>query len=199
LTAGEILAHGEPLLRDYGYPALFACNLAEGVGIPLPGQTTLIAGAVLAGEGELRLGWILATALLASIGGNCAGYWIGRWGGQRLLRRLPVRAERLQKVESFVSRRGVLLVLAARFVDGLRQTVPLVAGSMGMHWWRFLAATTLGSAAWVALWGLGVYYLGREITPLLVRLHSVLEHPVWLIVAVLALVFGGLYLRPSHR
>ncbi|MDX1408653.1 MAG: hypothetical protein R3330_10985, partial [Saprospiraceae bacterium] len=46
----EHLAQYAPVLGEYGYPLLFAANLVEGFGIPMPGQTLLMAGAALGGR-----------------------------------------------------------------------------------------------------------------------------------------------------
>ena len=176
----RVIAEGEPILREYGYPALAVSNFAEGVGVPLPGQTTLMAGAMLAERGDFQIGWIVSIAIVAAVVGNAAGYWIGRLGGRRLLDRLPIRDDRLARVEGFFDRRASLLVFGARFLEGFRQTVPLVAGTMNMPWWRFFGATLAGSAAWAVLWGGGLYWFGRDLHAIVPHLHRLASHTWWL-------------------
>ena len=124
---------------------------------------------------------VVLLALLASTLGACLGYWIGRNGGRVLLQKARVSPQRLQRVEDFFSRYGSFLVLLSRFVDGFRQLTPIVAGSMGMSWWRFFVATFVGSVLWVSVWGIGVYLLGLERNPDDALLHNGLGH--WLALA----------------
>lgn len=176
----RFLSEGEPILEHYGYTAVVVCNFAEGLGIPLPGQTTLVAGALLADRGDFHIVIITTLALLAVVAGGAAGYWIGRSGGRQLLDRLPIRPERLTWVEKFFVRKGIVLVVAARFLDGFRQVVPLVCGSMNMPWWRFFAAHLTGSVLWVLVWGVAVYVFGHHINALLPILHRLGTHGWWL-------------------
>lgn len=196
---GALLVHGEPILREYGYPAIVVCNLAEGVGIPMPGQTTLITAALLATSGDFQIVWVVTLALAATIAGNCMGYWVGRLGGRKLVQRLPMRPERLARLERFFSHRGLLLVVFARFLDGTRQTVPLIAGSMNMPWWRFLVATVVGSLAWVSLWGIGGFLAAPKLHQFLLQLHGVTQHWVWLALVPAIAWAGWHYLRRRRR
>jgi membrane protein DedA with SNARE-associated domain len=76
------------LLQSYGYFAVFAFIALESLGIPMPGETTLIAAAVYASStGHLNIGIIFLVAAAAAIVGDNAGYWLGRSGGQRLASR----------------------------------------------------------------------------------------------------------------
>lgn len=167
-----IIVHAEPILTKYGYAGIFLCNFAEGFGVPLPGQTLLMAGALLALEGHYAIGWVVATAFLASFLGPCIGFWIGRRGGRRLLLKVHPNEAHLQRVEHFFGRYGILLVLFSRFLEGFRQLTPMVAGSMDMGWRPFLLASAAGSLLYVGVWGVGVYVLGHEFHRWLAQLHS---------------------------
>ena len=191
----RIIAEGEPILREYGYPAVAVTNFAEGVGVPLPGQMTLMAGALLSDRGDFQIGWIVAIAFAAAVAGSCAGYWIGWYGGRRLLERLPVRHERLARAEGFFERRALGLVFLARFLDGFRQVVPLLAGTLKMPWWRFFGATLAGSGAWVGLWGGGVYLFGHDLHALALQFYRLGEHAWWLAAIALVLLLVWLLLR----
>ena len=72
----------QPMLDRYGYLVVFLTILVEGVGIPAPGQTLLIAAALSAAHGNLSLVWVLIWACLAAGLGNSLGYLLGRWGGR---------------------------------------------------------------------------------------------------------------------
>ena len=155
----------QPVFDRYGYLAVFAAILVEGVGIPAPGQTFLIAAALSAAHGKLSLVWVLITACLAATLGNSLGYLLGRWGGRRLLARFKVRGDRLVRLEEKFRRYGGGVLLVARFFDGLRQLNGIVAGMLEMPWKIFMAFNVLGAILWTGVWGLGTYFLDREIKP----------------------------------
>ncbi len=179
-TIAHLLATARPILDEYGYPGLFVSNLAEGFGIPLPGQTLLLGSSILATSGDFDIRLVVAVAYVATVLGSCVGYLIGRTGGRALLLRCRIPPARLERVESFFARRGALVVVVARFLDGLRQTAPLVAGSLRMPWWRFFWASVFGAAAWVGTWGMGAYLLGEHLHGFLAGLHQLARHGWWL-------------------
>jgi membrane protein DedA with SNARE-associated domain len=157
------LARVHLLLRRYGYWAAAATTLAEGVGIPMPGQSLLIAGAVEAAEGRMNIAGLLLLVTASAIMGNSLGYAIGYWGGRFVLNKLKVNSQRQQHLEELFKRRGGFVILFGRFVDGLRQLNGILSGTMKMPWWSFTAYNIAGALLWTATWGLGSYYLGRKI------------------------------------
>ena len=157
------LAKVKPLLDRYGYGAAFVAVMAEGMGIPTPGQTLLIAGALEAARGGMNIALLLLLVTAAATLGNSLGYAIGRWGGRVVLDKLRVNPQRQQYLDDFFRRRGGLAILLARFLDGLRQLNGIVAGMLRMPWWTFTAYNVAGAILWTSVWGLGAYYLGRDI------------------------------------
>jgi membrane protein DedA with SNARE-associated domain len=157
------LAKAQPLLERYGYGAAFVAVMAEGIGIPTPGQTLLMAGALDAAEGRLSIVLLLILVIIAATLGNSVGYAIGRWGGRVALDKLKVNSQRQQHLVDLFKRRGGVVVLLARFLDGLRQLNGIVAGILEMPWWTFTAYNGAGAILWSCAWGLGTYYLGRDI------------------------------------
>jgi len=153
----------QPLLERYGYGASVVAVMAEGVGIPLPGQTLLMASSLEAAAGRMNIVLVVLFATAAAIIGNSIGYAIGRWGGRAALTRLKVNPVRQQHLDDLFERRGGLVILVARFVDGLRQLNGIVAGILQMPWWRFTAYNVAGAILWTCVWSLGIYYLGRDV------------------------------------
>jgi membrane protein DedA with SNARE-associated domain len=153
----------QPLLERYGYPAIFIAVMVEGSGLLAPGQTLLMAGVLAAADGKLRIAAVLTGVILATVLGNSLGYLIGRWGGRTLLTRLGANARHVQKMESFYDHYGGGVVLFGRFVDGLRQLNGIVAGMLAMPWWTFTLFNVAGAILWTCLWGLGTYYLDKDI------------------------------------
>jgi membrane protein DedA with SNARE-associated domain len=151
-----VLGSLAPLLDHWGYLAIGGLVLLEDFGIPVPGETVLIAGAVYAGAGRLNVVAVGVIALAAAILGDNIGYLIGRLGGRALVLRygryVLLTAERLDKAEAFFTRHGGKVVTIARFLEVLRQANGIIAGITGMPWRRFLAFNALGAALWVALW-----------------------------------------------
>jgi membrane protein DedA with SNARE-associated domain len=156
------IADIEHLIALYGAVALFVVIYFESFGVPLPGESALIAASLLATRGDLALEHVFAAAFLGGVLGDSTGFLIGHFGGSRLLVRfgplLKLTPERLAYVEDLASRRGFFMVLGARFVMVLRQLNGLVAGSVGMPWHHFVVANAIGAALWAGAWTLGPYY-----------------------------------------
>ena len=165
------LAKVQPLLERYGYGAAFAAVMAEGMGIPTPGQTLLVASALEAAAGRMNITLLLLLVTAAATFGNSLGYAIGRWGGRVVLNKLKVNPQRQQRLDDLFKRRGGLVILLARFLDGLRQLNGMVAGVMKLPWWTFTAYNVAGAILWTCAWGLGTYYLGRDVHVIAVFFH----------------------------
>ena len=196
------IAAVEPWLDRYGYGAVFAAVGVEGFGIPAPGETLLIAGAVNAAtQTDFHIGLLLLTAFLAAILGSSLGYLIGRRGGRALLRRFRVDGRHLQRVEQGFSRYGGGLIVIGRFFDGPRQLNGIAAGILEMPWWTFTAYNALGAALWVGCWGLGIYYLDEHWRAILefIRQLNPWVAAVTLTGIALLLAYGGYRWRRQHR
>jgi membrane protein DedA with SNARE-associated domain len=189
------LAEVQPLLERYGYAAVFAAIFVEGFGIPAPGQTLLIAAALVAAGGELGLAPLLAVALVASAGGTLVGWWLGRVAGQRILDRFA--GPRLDRLEASFRRRGGVLVAFGRFVDGARQLAGIVAGALGMPLASFLAWNAVGAAVWVGAWGVGTFALERNVHALVDAYQRV--GPVAAAAIVLSVVAVTVWLARGRR
>jgi len=187
----------QPLLERYGYGAAFAAVIAEGIGIPTPGQTLLVAGALDAVEGRMSIMLLLVLVTIAATLGNSLGYALGRWGGRVALDKLKVNPHRQQHLVDIFRRRGGVVVLLARFVDGLRQLNGIVAGILEMPWWTFTAYNVAGAILWTCAWGLGIYYLGRDIHFLAAFFHR--HRLLLLLLGAAAFVALVVYMLRSRR
>lgn len=153
------------LVHHYGLIALFLIVMLESGGVPLPGETALIAGGVYASSGELDIVAVITVAAAAAIIGDNLGYeLIGRKGGRRLFERwgpLRRRAERiLPPTEELMAKHGGKVVFFGRFITVLRYTAAWVAGIAGMPWRKFLFWNAAGGICWATLVGLVSYYAG---------------------------------------
>lgn len=185
-------------LRDYGYVMLFCVVLAESFGIPAPGQTLLIATAVLAAHGDLNIAVVLSAAFAGTALGGVIGYGIGHYGGRRLILRfgryVRIGKPELRRLEESFARYGAAFVVFARFFEVLRQLNAVIAGTVGMQLRTFLLSNIAGSALWVGVWGLGSWRLGKQMEN-----YSDLTEEAGTLVVVLALavlmVLLGVYVR----
>jgi membrane-associated protein len=149
---------------NLGYLALFALVGAESTGVPVPGETALIAAGLLARHGRLDITLVVLVAATAAIVGDNLGYVIGRAGGRRLLER-PGFLERhrrriLERGEPFFDRHGPKAVFLGRWVAGLRIAAAWLAGINRMPWHIFVFWNALGGIAWATSVGLLAYYVG---------------------------------------
>lgn len=181
----------------YGLAAVFLTILLESAGVPLPGETALIAASVLASQGSFSLLSVIVVAAAAGIIGDNAGYWIGRTAGRQLLMRWRPVARYMETMlpsaERFFVRHGGKAVFLARFVFGLRVIGALVAGIAGMEWWRFLAWNAAGAVAWATSVALVAYWLGETVAKAVGR-YGVLGGAVVIVVAaVLYRLLHGLH------
>jgi membrane protein DedA with SNARE-associated domain len=157
----------EPTLDNYGYLAVAGFVLLEDFGVPVPGETILILGAVYAGTGRLNIFLVGLIGFLAAVAGDNIGFAIGHFGGRRLIDRygryILLTPERVDKATGFFERHGGKIVVAARFIEGLRQANGIIAGMTGMHWAKFLGFNALGAALWVGVWTAIGYFSGSHI------------------------------------
>lgn len=145
----------------------------ESMGVPVPGETVLIAGALLAAEGRLNPALLAAMACTGAVVGDNAGYFAGRRWGHRMgslpgLRRV-YDERRLALAERFFRRYGVLAVFLGRFVALLRIFAGPLAGMNGMAWRRFVVANFAGGALWVGAVVTVVLLVGHRAVTLVTR------------------------------
>ena len=159
------------IAQTYGVWLVAGLIAIESCGIPVPGETTLIASAVYAGTRPHFSIWIIIGAAVAgAIVGNLIGFAVGRFFGYRLLVRygsyVRLPPERLKIGEYLFWHYGIAVVVFARFFPLLRSIAPLVAGANRMPLRPFVVASAAGAAAWVMIDTFAAYYLGKQIMDL---------------------------------
>jgi membrane protein DedA with SNARE-associated domain len=182
-------------VAHYGLWVVFVVVLLEVVGLPfIPGETALIAAAVLASQGHGSIVWTIVLAIAAAILGAGISYAIGRRWGRRLLTRWPwferVLEPGVERSDRFFKAHGAKAVVIGRFVPVLRATLGWMAGVGRMPLVRFLAANVAGAVAWALAIGLIAYYGGG----------AVIRYGTYAIAAaVVALLAGWLVLHRRNR
>jgi membrane protein DedA with SNARE-associated domain len=175
-----------PTIDKYGYLGVAVLVMIEDFGIPVPGETVLIAASFFAGaNGHLNIFLIAVVAFIGAVIGDNIGFAIGNYGGHPLVERFGkyifLTPKRVAKAEAFFNRHGGKVVAIARFVEGLRQANGLIAGLSDMRWLKFITFNAIGAALWVALWTTVGYFGGNHIS-------TFLRYQLYLTIAVVVAV-----------
>ena len=185
-------------LATYGYVAIFFIVALESAGVPLPGETSLIAGAILAGEGRLSIYGVIAAAAGGAILGDNCGYWVGREFGFPLVYRygryLNLDERRLKLGQYLFLKQGGKIVFFGRFVALLRAFAAFLAGVNRFNWERFFLCNASGGVAWATIFGAGGFFLGRAFETY-ARPVSVAA----LLCAVVGFFIGGRFIRYHEK
>jgi membrane protein DedA with SNARE-associated domain len=187
------------LLATYGYLAVLLFVAIESTGIPFPGETMLLVAAIAAGTThQLSIAWVIVAAAGGAILGDNLGFWVGREGGYRLLRRygryIRLEERRLKLGQYLFLKHGGKVVFFGRFVAVLRAWAAFLAGTNRMRWPRFLLFNAAGGIVWATLYGLGGYLLGDNIHRLVGPVGIVL-----LVLAVLLILVGIVVVRRNEK
>jgi undecaprenyl-diphosphatase len=154
------------LFARYGYAAVFGGVFLENTGLPIPGETVLLAAAAIAHDGTLRLPLVILTAIAGATLGDNLGFFIGRRGGRRLAERYGARLgftpRRLRQFDAFFARHGGRTVFFARFITGLRVVGAVLAGGSGMRWPAFLFYNACGAVTWCTVVAAVGYAFGHS-------------------------------------
>jgi len=183
----------DPFSR-YGYGVVFLGVFLENAGVPVPGETALLAGAALARFGRLQLAWVILTAIGGATLGDNLGFFIGRHGGRALAERhgskIGLTPALLRQFDAYFERHGAKTVFIARFITGLRVFGAVLAGGSGLPWRKFLFYNATGAIAWataVAVAGYALAYSWETLERWIGR-SGVVALAVVVAVAVIALV-----------
>ena len=187
-------------LQHYGLWAIGLLITLEDFGVPVPGETILIAGAIFAGAGRINIVALGVVAFVAAVSGDNIGFAIGHFGGRALALRFGkyvfLTEERLNKAEAFFDRRGSIVITFARFVEGLRQANGIIAGITGMHWLRFVIFNAIGAALWVGTWVTVGYFAGNNITTVY---HYITLYSYYVLAGLVVLIVGYIVWRRRRR
>jgi membrane protein DedA with SNARE-associated domain len=156
------------LIPIYGPWIIFGIVALESAGVPLPGETILVAAALLAATtGQINIVVVVLTAAAGAIVGDGMGYMVGRRLGLPFLRRYG-RCIRLDEDRLLIGRYlffqyGNAVVFFGRFIAVLRMFAALLAGANCMPAGRFFFFNMPGGVCWACLFGFGAYAVGAEI------------------------------------
>jgi membrane protein DedA with SNARE-associated domain/membrane-associated phospholipid phosphatase len=130
------------------------------VGLIAPGETAMLLGGLVAGQGQIDLFTLIGIVWACAVAGDLTSFFLGRRLGRPFLERhgprVHITHERLEHVEAFFDRHGGKAILLGRFVGLVRAIAPFLAGSSGMRLRRFLPYDVIGAG----LWGASLVVLG---------------------------------------
>ncbi|HEX2070231.1 MAG TPA: VTT domain-containing protein [Thermoleophilaceae bacterium] len=122
------------------------------VGLVAPGETVVIVGGVIAGQGEISLIVLIGIVWSAAILGDTTSFFIGRRLGRGFILRhgpkVKIDESRLEQVESYFERHGGKTILIGRFIGLVRALAPFVVGSSGLPYRRFIPYSVIGCGLW---------------------------------------------------
>ncbi|GGF39139.1 phosphatidylglycerol lysyltransferase domain-containing protein [Subtercola lobariae] len=173
---------------------VFGFVAVESLGVPLPGETVLIAATLVSLDGHISPWLVWGSAVVGAVAGDSIGYLIGHRFGIRLLtigaRRFPNRfgPERVHNAIGAMNRWGVLAVIGGRFVALLRVLVGPLAGTLRMPYRRFLVANSIGALLWAGAVVFVISSLGRAAIELIHRFTWIALLTVLVVVIVIAIV-----------
>lgn len=187
------------LLRTYGYGLLFVVVALESLGVPVPGETALVAAAALAARGHMKIAFVVAVAAAAAIIGDAAGYWIGRRGGIAFVRRfgkfLRMNDAKLAHVKRYFERHGAKTVFFGRFIALLRTWAALFAGVGEMPYGQFTLYNASGGIVWAIAFGIVGYLFGRNLE----KLQNIVGDASWALALVVVVAIAGLWIWRRRR
>jgi membrane protein DedA with SNARE-associated domain len=156
------------LIQVYGPWIISVVVALESAGVPLPGETILVAAALLsATTAQITIVIVVLAAATGAIVGDGLGYMVGRRLGLPFLRRygryIRIDEDRLLIGRYLFFRYGNAVVFFGRFIAVLRMFAALLAGANSMPARRFFFFNITGGVCWACLFGFGAYAVGSEV------------------------------------
>lgn len=154
------------LFKAYGYWIVFFGVMLENAGLPVPGETILLAAGFFASQHHFSILGVMSIATIGAVIGDNCGYWIGHRVGRKLLikygRYVMLTESRFRGMEKYFESHGDKTVLVARFITGFRVFTALFAGATGMRWSKFLLFNILGAISWAVVMTLLGFFFGKS-------------------------------------
>ncbi len=180
----ELLNSMKPLLEEYGYLALIVSIFLEGVGVPMPGQSLLIAASILSSEQVMNLSSVMIVSWLSCFFGNTCGYLIGYYFEGWLDKKGYISGPKIARLQYAIQKYGPACLIVSRFIEGMKQFMPLACGVAKMPRREFLLGNALAATIWVLVFSLLTHFAFENIN-LLGPLYRQYQYVVWTIAAAL--------------
>jgi membrane protein DedA with SNARE-associated domain len=182
----------ESLVDAYGYLAVL-------VGTFIEGETILVLGGFAAARGYLGLPWVILAAFIGSLCGDQLFFFLGRWHGKAILSKRPTWKSRVNKAQKLLERFRIPLILAFRFLYGLRTVAPFVIGMSSVPTVEFIFLNAAGALVWAAAVGTGGYLFGSALEILIGNIKHYEIQILGAIAAIGVLIWVIYFYRRSKR
>jgi len=153
------------LFSKFGYFAI-------GVGTFFEGEIILILAALMAVQGHVQLEWVIVAAAGGAFLGDVVSYFIGSWKVDYLLEKIPSIRKFHPRAQHFFKKFGIISILGARFMYGLRIPTSIIAGMSRIRLVRFLLVALLGASLWAVIWSLVTYSIGQSLAGFLTEFQK---------------------------
>ena len=192
----QLLDAMSPVLDQYGYVALVISIFFEGIGVPMPGQSLMITASILAARGSMNLSMVMLASWLACFIGNTCGYLLGYYFESWLDKKGYISGTKMQKLQNAIQKYGPACLVVSRFIEGMKQFMPLACGIAKMPKREFLLGNALATTIWVAVFSLLSNYAFAHLHQLS-TFYTEHQMGVWLVAA--SLFLGLLLLMLGRR
>lgn len=178
------------LFNTYGYLIITLFVMVETLGIPVPGETTLVAGAIYAAINPTKFSiyLVILFAIIGAVIGDNIGYSIGKKYGKGVINKieniLKTNKNYVQSTEKFFEKYGFKAVFWGRFVSILRMFIPTTAGIHKLEYKKFFLYNLLGGISWAILYGTVGFIFGTNIPFILKMLHDITLTTILIIVII---------------
>jgi undecaprenyl-diphosphatase len=136
------------------------------IGLVAPGETVVLAGGVIAGQGEIHLIPLIGLVWACAVLGDTTSFYLGQRLGHGFLERhgskVKITPERLTMVEGYFDRHGGKTILIGRFIGLVRALAPFIAGASGLAYRRFLPYSVVGTGLWATVFCVLGYVFWRS-------------------------------------
>jgi membrane protein DedA with SNARE-associated domain len=181
-------------LSRHGPSVLFAAVFVEQMGIPLPASPWLLAAGALGATGKPHWSVALASGACGSMLADVIWFYLGRFGGQRILNflcRISLEPDScVRRTQDLFTKYGMRGVIVAKFIPGLSTMAPPMAGNSGISAPRFFFFDSLGSLLYTGSFILVGGLFSHQLDRILGALESIGTGALATVAGLVALYLG---------
>lgn len=187
------------LISSGGYFGVFILMAMESMILPVPSELVMTFAGFLISSGEMKFALVILFATLGSLFGSLLSYYLGKYGGNRFVKRYGkyflLNEEHLVKTERWFSKRGDLTIFIGRFIPVVRHIISIPAGIGKMSMKKFIVYTLLGAGIWNSFLAYIGYVLGNNWE----TIKYYFDYLSWVVLGIIILVGAYFLLREIKK
>ncbi len=176
------------LITKYGYFIVFLFTLLEG-------ETVVALAGFVAYQGYLKIGYVIAIAIIGGVIGDQSFFYFGRYKGKQFLARRPKLLRRAERLHGLVERHQNWLIFGSRFMYGFRTIIPIVIGTSNVKPSRFFLLNVAGAIVWGIFFAVGGYAFGGALERFIGHFHRAERYVIFGMILGALIVQGIVILR----